>query len=84
MSDRRVVVWGASGGIGRALVDALAASGNYAVVDAGSRTPIEPVSDVVHPFAFDLLDEGSLGAAAEDRGGGSSRSGHRRDRVAAR
>lgn len=65
MSDRRVVVWGASGGIGRALVDALAASGNYAVVDAGSRTPIEPVSDVVHPFAFDLLDEGSIGAAAE-------------------
>jgi NAD(P)-dependent dehydrogenase (short-subunit alcohol dehydrogenase family) len=65
MIDRRAVVWGASGGIGRALVDALAASGKYSAVLAGSRAPIDAVSNVVHPFTFDLFDEASIAAAAD-------------------
>ena len=64
MSERRAVVWGASGGIGRALVAALAASGDYDVIHAGSRTPIVPVADAVRPFVFDLLDEASIAEAA--------------------
>lgn len=64
MSDRRAVVWGASGGIGRALVEALEASGAYAVIYAGSRKLAAPASDVVRPFTFDLGDETSIAAAA--------------------
>lgn len=64
MSGRRAVVWGASGGIGRAVVEALEASREYAVIHAGSRTLVAPVSDVVRPFAFDLSDENSIAAAA--------------------
>ena len=61
---RTAVVWGASGGIGRALVDAMVSSGDYAVVHAGSRTPITPTSPVISPFAFDLTDEASIADAA--------------------
>ena len=61
---RHAVVWGASGGIGRALVDALASTGNYAVIHAGSRTNIIPASNIVRPFTFDLLDEASIAEAA--------------------
>jgi len=64
VSRRRAVVWGASGGIGRALVDALASSGRYATVHAGSRAPLAPQGDDVRPFAFDLLDEASIAAGA--------------------
>jgi NAD(P)-dependent dehydrogenase (short-subunit alcohol dehydrogenase family) len=51
-------VWGASGGIGRALVAALAEDWS---VHAGSRTPI----DVGTPFHFDLRDEASIATATE-------------------
>lgn len=61
----RAVVWGASGGVGRALVAALAASGDYAVVHAGSRAPAAPAAGVVRPFRFDLLDEASIAEAAQ-------------------
>lgn len=64
MSDERAVVWGASGGIGRALVDALASSSAYAAVHAGSRARIDTTLDVVRPFTFDLFDEASIAAAA--------------------
>ncbi|MEO7364963.1 MAG: SDR family NAD(P)-dependent oxidoreductase [Sphingomicrobium sp.] len=64
MSDRRAVVWGASGGIGRAVVEALEASGAYAVIHAGSRRLVAPALDVVWPFTFDLYDETSIAAAA--------------------
>jgi NAD(P)-dependent dehydrogenase (short-subunit alcohol dehydrogenase family) len=63
MSGLRAAVWGASGGIGGALVDRLAASGEYATVYAGSRMPIAARAGV-EPFAFDLGDEGSIAAAA--------------------
>lgn len=60
MSGRRAVVWGASGGIGRALVDALVSSGDYGAIHAGSRAPRAPTADIVRPFTFDLLDEASI------------------------
>lgn len=60
MSGRR----GASGGIGRALVDELESSGYYATIHAGSRAPFAPQGDNVRPFAFDLLDEASIAAGA--------------------
>lgn len=64
MSNQHAVVWGASGGVGRAVVEALQASGEYAVIHAGSRALLAPVSDVVRPFTFDLDDERSIAAAA--------------------
>lgn len=65
MSGRRAVVWGASGGIGHALVDALVSSGEYALIHAGSRVAISPQAAIVKPFAFDLLDEASIAAGAQ-------------------
>jgi len=56
-------VFGASGGIGAALVAELAARGDVAVVHAGSRKP-GAASGKVLPFAFDLLDEASVQRAA--------------------
>lgn len=64
-SGQTAVVWGASGGIGRALVEALQASSRYAVIHAGSRAAVPAASDIVRPFAFDLGDESSIAAAAE-------------------
>ena len=64
-SGRHAVVWGASGGIGRALVEGLVASSAYDIVHAGSRTPIGSASDRIRPFAFDLTDEASIRSAAE-------------------
>lgn len=60
---RRAAVFGASGGIGRALCEALAARG--VKVHAGSRRGEGPAGAVIRPFVFDLLDETSIAAAAE-------------------
>ncbi len=60
---RTAAVFGASGGIGRALVTRLAARGVH--VYAGSREGSEPAGDSITPFAFDLTDEATLAAAAE-------------------
>ncbi len=65
MTGLRAAVWGASGGIGRALTETLASSGDYAVIHAGSRTRVSPPADIVKPFAFDLLDEASIAAGAQ-------------------
>ncbi len=57
MGVRRAVIWGASGGIGRALVETLAAFDAYDVIHAGSRTSVAPAADIVRPFTFDLLGD---------------------------
>lgn len=57
-------VFGASGGIGRALCEGLAAAG-CARVYAGSRAGEGPEGKPFHPFAFDLTDEATIAAAAQ-------------------
>jgi NAD(P)-dependent dehydrogenase (short-subunit alcohol dehydrogenase family) len=59
------VVFGASGGIGRALVGALAADPAVASVTAVSRRPVEWRQPKLRPLVADLLEEGSIAAAAE-------------------
>lgn len=61
---RTACVFGARGGIGRALCEALAARGAE-VVHAGSRRGDEPRAERIRPFAFDLTDEDSIRAAVE-------------------
>ncbi|PLK25778.1 SDR family NAD(P)-dependent oxidoreductase [Novosphingobium sp. TH158] len=63
----RACVFGASGGIGAALVDQLAAREDVSQVYALSRNPVEARGKVV-PLAFDLLEEATI-AAASDRMG---------------
>jgi NAD(P)-dependent dehydrogenase (short-subunit alcohol dehydrogenase family) len=62
-TPRTACVFGASGGIGRALCEVLAARG-CARISAGSRQGEGPQVAGVHPFAFDLRDEASIAAAA--------------------
>ncbi|MCL9981989.1 MAG: SDR family NAD(P)-dependent oxidoreductase [Erythrobacter sp.] len=61
---RTACVFGASGGIGRALCEGLAAAGCERIY-AGSRSGAGPDSAGISPFAFDLADEASIAAAAE-------------------
>ena len=61
---RVAAVFGASGGIGRALCEGLAAGGT-AVIHAGSRAGLGPDGAGIRPFAFDLKDEASIAAAAD-------------------
>lgn len=63
------VVFGASGGIGRAIVERLATRGEYAVIHAGSRQACSDFSGPVCQFRFDLEDEAGIALAA--RGFGS-------------
>lgn len=58
------VVVGASGGIGRALAEALVAGGRYTVVHGLARR-LDALPDGVRPHACDLLEEASIAAAAE-------------------
>jgi NAD(P)-dependent dehydrogenase (short-subunit alcohol dehydrogenase family) len=53
----RCAVFGASGGIGAALVHRLAARDDVEVVFAGSRRGTVPQAMNVHPFRFDALDD---------------------------
>ena len=59
----QAVIFGASGGIGAALAAAVAASGRYAQVWAGSRGGTAAPAGTT-PFIFDLTDEASIAAAA--------------------
>lgn len=63
-TPRTACVFGASGGIGRALCEALAAAGCERIY-AGSRSGEGPAGAATQPFAFDLADEASIAAAAE-------------------
>lgn len=54
---------GASGGIGAALVDALAGSGRYDAIHALSRTPVRREPPVLSG-PIDITDEASIAAAA--------------------
>ncbi len=56
-------VFGASGGIGGALVARLAADPAIAVIHAGARTAIEAAPGI-RPFRFELTDEDSIAEAA--------------------
>jgi NAD(P)-dependent dehydrogenase (short-subunit alcohol dehydrogenase family) len=58
------VVFGAGGGIGRAVVHAIAARRAGAAVYAGTRQGEDLAQNGAIPFAFDLNDEGSIAAAA--------------------
>jgi NAD(P)-dependent dehydrogenase (short-subunit alcohol dehydrogenase family) len=60
-------VFGASGGIGRALCEGLAAAGCERIY-AGSRIGAGPEGAPFQRFAFDLTDEGSIAAAADMMG----------------
>lgn len=73
MDQRSACVFGATGGIGSALVRALATRDDVAVVHAGGRVlpelPDCPGGDKVRPFRFDLGDEASILAAVEEIAG---------------
>ncbi|APE28862.1 SDR family NAD(P)-dependent oxidoreductase [Aurantiacibacter gangjinensis] len=60
---RKAAIFGASGGIGAALVRHLAGEGWQ--VRAGSRSGEHPSHDQISGFRFDLDDEASIAAAAE-------------------
>ena len=64
-NDMRAVIFGASGGIGAALVEHLVASNNVAQIYAGSRNGAPHPAAKVTSFAFDLEDETSIAAAAQ-------------------
>jgi len=59
----RAAIFGASGGIGRALAEGLAACGAE-VIYTGSRSGAGPQGAPFCPFAFDLADEASIAEAA--------------------
>jgi NAD(P)-dependent dehydrogenase (short-subunit alcohol dehydrogenase family) len=63
--NMRVCVFGASGGIGNALIDLLAASPKVTHIYAGARSARMQTSDKITPFVFNLKDEGSILAIAE-------------------
>ena len=62
---RSAAVFGSSGGIGKALCEALAERGCERIY-AGSRSGEGPIGSAASSFAFDLLDEASIKAAAEN------------------
>lgn len=63
-SPKRAAVFGSSGGIGKALCATLAENGCETVY-AGSRRGVVPSGAPFEPFAFDLKDEDSIQAAAD-------------------
>ncbi|MDX1581609.1 MAG: SDR family NAD(P)-dependent oxidoreductase [Alphaproteobacteria bacterium] len=66
----RAVVIGASGGIGKAFTEKLGAEDCFDEVFAFSRSDVAWDNDTITPGHIDLLDEGSIRAAAENAGDG--------------
>jgi len=62
---RSAIVFGAGGGIGGAVAERLAASGEFDVVHAAARSAALPETPRLHGLRVDLTDEDSLRAAAE-------------------
>jgi len=60
-----VAVIGASGGLGRAFVEILAADANIGTLHACARSPVRWSMPAVHGHRLDLDDEDSIAAAAE-------------------
>lgn len=67
LSVNTACVFGASGGIGSAFVQRLVAAPAITLVHAGARKAL-PTSEKTAPFAFDLQDETSIAAAAQNIG----------------
>jgi 3-oxoacyl-[acyl-carrier protein] reductase len=65
-AGRRVVVTGAAGGIGRALVDALARSGCTVAACDVAGAPLEEVAGASVTAAFDVRDSGAVRAGVAD------------------
>ena len=63
----RAAVFGASGGIGAALVALLQTDERCAAIHAGARATPKPGAKLL-PFAFDLEDEHSIAAAVQEIG----------------
>lgn len=64
LTQQSAVIFGATGAIGQSLGEALAQDPRYARIHVGGRTPPRSTAANVIPFAFDLLDESSIAAAA--------------------
>ena len=70
-SDLNVVIAGASGGIGAALVDAAAGLACVARVTALARSPAAALPTGVDRYVVDITDEATVAAAAEALGQGA-------------
>ena len=64
VESMRVVVFGASGGIGGALLRLLEADERVSAIYAGARTPPVAISTKVTPFHFELTNEESIANVA--------------------
>ena len=66
MAYGRACIFGASGGIGKALCERIAAANPDWTVHAGSRNKTDFAAPNVNPFRFDLEDEASIVDAARN------------------
>ena len=66
----RAAVFGASGGIGAALVAQLETSGKFSAIYAGGRALPASAHPATRPFSFDLTDEAAIARAAAEIGAG--------------
>ncbi len=67
-SPLRAAVFGATGGIGRALCALLAADPQFGAIHAGARRSQDKHGDKLAPFTFDLKDETTIQNAAAEIG----------------